>query len=456
MTNSHAFSELQIQYRPLEALRVSARNPRTHSPTQLRQIADSIRHFGFTNPILIDDEDQVLAGHGRLAAARTLGLEQVPTIRLAQMTDADKRAYVIADNRIAENAGWDEELLALELRYLTDLDLDFDVTITGFQMPEIDLLIQGLDEADPADVIPERDPEAPVITQVGDLYELGAHRLLCEDATKTQSYAALLGDERAQVVFTDPPYNVPISGHVSGLGATDHREFPMACGEMTPSEFTDFLRTVFTQLLAHSQDGAIHYVCIDWRHVGEMLAAGTGTFTELKNICTWVKHSGGMGSLYRSQHEFVLVFKSGTAAHINNVELGKHGRYRTNVWHYAGANGFGADRNEALSLHPTTKPVALIADALLDCSRRKGLVLDPFGGAGSTLIAAEKTGRRARLMELDPGYVDVTIRRWAQLTGKTARHVASGLTFADLSAHRLAPASPGSPPAIQDAEVRHG
>lgn len=455
MTEQRLAPALQVQYRPLAALRVNPRNPRTHSPAQLRQIADSIRQFGFTNPVLIDDRDQVLAGHGRLEAARRLGLDPVPTIRLSDMTEADKRAFVIADNRIAERAGWDPRLLALELQYLSELELDFDVTITGFEIAEIDGLIQSLGDADPADEIPETDPEAPIIARLGDVFELGPHRLVCADATGADAYAALLGEERAQVVFTDPPYNLRIDGHVSGLGAVHHREFPMASGEMTAAEFTGFLRTVFGHLVGYSQDGAIAYVCMDWRHLGEMLAAGAETFTEHKNLCVWAKTNAGMGSLYRSQHELVLVYKVGQHPHINNVELGKHGRYRTNVWTYAGANTFREGRDEDLAAHPTVKPVALVADALLDCSRRKGLVLDPFGGSGTTLIAADRTGRRARLMELDPGYVDVTIRRWQQLTGQQAHHVASGLTWQALAATRQGSGAPQNR-ATRQSGVRHG
>jgi len=444
--------DLRVDYRPIQGLHANPRNARTHSPAQLRKLADSIRQFGFTNPILIDETRQVLAGHGRLEAARQLGWTEVPTISLESMTEADKRAYVIADNRIADKAGWDHELLALELQYLTELDVDFDVTITGFEMAEVDILIGDLGKPDPADELPEANPAAPVTSRPGDLYALGSHRLLCGDATQAETYTQLLGSERAQIVFTDPPYNLPIDGHVSGLGAIHHREFLMASGEMAPAEFTDFLRSVFGHLVSFSQDGAIAFICMDWRHLSEMLAAGAKTFTELKNLCVWSKTNAGMGSLYRSQHELVFVFKAGTALHINHVELGKHGRYRTNVWTYAGTNTFRHGRAEDLAAHPTVKPAALVADALLDCSRRKGLVLDPFGGSGTTLIAAERTGRRARLMELDPAYVDVTIKRWEHFTGKQAQHVESGLTWAELGVMRHPHAGGSADPQ----EVRHG
>jgi DNA modification methylase len=428
-------SQLQIQHRPVADLRPHPRNARTHSPAQLGQIADSIRTFGFTNPILLDEQDQVLAGHGRLLAARQIGLETVPTVRLGTLSEAQKRAYLIADNRIAQLAGWDRKLLGLELGYLANLDVDFDVTITGFDLPAIDLLIQEAGgDGDPADDLPELPNEDPPITRPGDLFVLGRHRLLCGDAREPDAYGALLGDERAQVVFTDPPYNVPITGHVSGLGRIQHREFVMGSGEMSSAEFTEFLATVCAQIAAYAADGALAYLCIDWRHIDVLQSAARPVFSDLKNLCIWNKTNAGMGSLYRSQHELVFVYKVGTAPHINNVELGRHGRYRTNVWTYPGVNTFRSGRDDELALHPTVKPVALVADVLLDASRRHGLVLDPFGGSGTTLIAAEKTGRHAALLELDPLYVDVTVRRWQRLTGDKAMHPASGLTF-DALAH---------------------
>ena len=318
---------LAIVYQPVGSLKPRGTNPRTHSKKQIGQIANAIRRFGFTNPVLVDDANGIVAGHGRVAAAKAVGLDQVPTVRLSAMSEAEIRAYVIADNRLAENAGWDRELLGLELQYLSDLDIDLDVTITGFELPEIDLLIGELSSAsndDPADA-PVEVAAGPAITRLGDIWRIGSHRLICGASTKCETYQALLGEQRAQLVFSDPPYNVPISGHVGGLGAIQHREFAMASGEMSPAEFTVFLQTVFGHLAAYSADGSIHFQCMDWRHLQEMLSAGSAAYTELKNLCVWAKNNGGMGSLYRSQHEFVFVFKSGTAPHINNVELGKHG-----------------------------------------------------------------------------------------------------------------------------------
>jgi hypothetical protein len=233
------------------------------------------------------------------------------------------------------------------------------------------------------------------------------------------------------MMFADPPYNVPIDGHVSGLGSIKHREFAMASGEMTKDQFTEFLKTVFANASALSLDGAIHFVCMDWRHMSEVLSAGDSVYSELKNLCVWNKDNGGMGLFYRSKHELIFVFKVGSAAHVNTVELGRSGRYRTNVWDYAGVNTLRPGRLDDLAMHPTVKPVALVIDAIKDCSRRGDFVLDPFGGSGTTLVAAEKCGRAARVLEIDPGYVDVSIRRWQQLTGHKAINATTGKTFPD-------------------------
>lgn len=411
--------DLRVETVSVSSLKPYPRNARTHSKRQIRQIADSIREFGWTNPILIDDRAGLIAGHGRIEAAKLLGLVQVPVIRLADMSEAQKRAYVIADNKLAENAGWDRGLLAIEIQGLIEIDPLFDIEMTGFVMGEIDVLIGeqavAADRA-AANRQSEIDPDRPMISKPGDLWMLGSHRLLCGDATKPESFAKLLDGEKAQMIFTDPPYNVRIDGHVCGLGSVKHDEFAMASGEMSEAEFTTFLKTVLGNLAAASADGSIHYVCMDWRHMLELLSAGRQVYADLKNICVWNKTNGGMGSLYRSKHEMVAVFKNGDAPHINNVELGRHGRYRTNVWDYEGVNTFGKER-DALAMHPTVKPVQLIEDAILDCSDRGDSVLDAFCGSGSTLIAAERSGRRGFGLELEPKYVDASLRRFRDLTG---------------------------------------
>jgi DNA modification methylase len=431
-------NDLSIEYVPPGDLKPWARNARTHSRRQIRQIADSIRTFGFTNAILVDDTGRVVAGHGRLLAAQLLGLDRVPVVRLADMSEEKLRAYVIADNRLAEIAGWDRGLLALELGELANLETGFDLTITGFETAEIDLMIAGdAAKPDPADQ-PVEVQDGPAVTRAGDIWNLGRHRIACGDALQADTFDRLMDGGMARMAFCDPPYNVPIDGHVSGLGRIRHAEFAMACGEMSEEEFVAFLAAALRNVAEFSLAGSLHYVAMDWGHLFELLAAGRQVYTELKNICVWVKTNGGMGSFYRSQHEMVCVFKKGTAPHVNNIQLGRFGRYRTNVWPHAGANSFGGDRDRTLAMHPTVKPVALIADAILDCTNRGDLVLDAFGGSGSTLLAAERTGRRGRLVELDPKYVDVTIRRFRGMTGEDARHAETGLTFTEIAALRAA------------------
>ena len=351
-----------------------------------------------------------------------------------------ERAYVLADNKLALNAGWDEEILAEELKGLLDLDLDFDIGVTGFSIPEIDGLIEGLTTEEPGD--PDDDflppDDGPARCRPGDLWQLGPHRLICGRALDRDTVAALMGGERAQMVFTDPPYNVPIQGHVGGSGATKHREFAMASGEMSEAEFIGFLRSSFQNLVEWSSDGSIHFICMDWRHMQEMLTAGEGIYAELKNLIVWVKDNGGMGTFYRSRHELIFAFKNGAAPHINSFELGQHGRYRTNVWQYKGVNTLRAGRMDELALHPTVKPVQLIADAIKDVSGRGAIVLDLFGGSGSTMIAAHKTGRQAYLCELDTVYCDRIIRRWEAYAKDEAEQIACGFEFGNQPSQKAA------------------
>ena len=429
---------MAITYRPVDGLKLDPANPRRHSRTQIRQIANSIEAFGFNVPILIDRDGNVIAGHGRLLACRERGITEVPTLCLDHLTPAQARAFMIADNRLAEIAAWDDRLLAEQLKELSLLGLDFSIEVTGFAMGEIDLRIAALEEmsetdADPADVLPEV-PAGPPISKIGDAWVLGRHRVLCGDALDAAAFTMLLGEERAAMVFTDPPYNVPIDGHASGLDTIHHRSFPMVSGEMDRNEYTTFLGQAFRNLASFSGDGALHYICMDWRHIEELLAAGHGVYSELKNLCVWVKDNAGMGSLYRSQHELVFVFKQGRDSHRNNVQRGQFGRNRSNVWRYPGANSFArcGEEGNLSALHPTVKPVAMVADAILDCSARGEVVLDAFLGSGTTVMAAERTGRRCYGLELDPAYVDKIVRRWQALTGGSARHAASSRSFDDL------------------------
>lgn len=428
-----------LEARPPSELRPYSRNARTHSRKQIRQIADSIERFGFTNPVLVSDDGEIIAGHGRVEAAKLLGLPTVPTLRLSHLSPEERRAYVLADNKLALNAGWDQDILAIELQAL--IDLNFDVTLTGFSLAEVDFTLDAARERDPEtpgaveDEIPPMEVEA--VTRTGDVWLLGRHRLICGDARDPDDYARLLGDEQVDLVFTDPPYNVPIDGHVCGSGRIRHREFAMGVGEMSQDAFTGFLTDALKPMAARCRDGAIAFVCMDWRHMTELLNAGAQVFSELKNLCVWNKTNGGMGTFYRSKHELVFVYKVGTAPHTNTFGLGDSGRYRTNVWDYPGISSMGSNRAEELAMHPTVKPTAMVADAIRDCSRRGDIVLDGFGGSGTTLIAAEVCGRAARLIEFDPHYCDVIIRRFEQLTGKPATLLDDCSSFDDVRVERL-------------------
>jgi len=425
-------SRLTIQHRPIDALRLDPLNPREHSQKQIAQIAQSIRAFGFNVPVLIDDDNKIVAGQGRVLACQRLGIAEIPTICLSHLSPEQVRAFIIADNRLTENSSWNEILLGEQLKSLAEIDLDFSLEATGFEMGEIDVLIEGLSQPgestqdDPADVLP--DQSEILVSAPGGWWQLGKHRVLCSDALDQGSYDRLMNQQRAAVVFSDPPYNVPIDGHASELAKKQHRDFAM--------EFTDFLRTMCKRLVSASRDGSIHFVCVDWRHVGELLVAGREVYDEVKNICVWVKDNAAMGSLYSSQHQFILVFKQGKHSYRNNVQLGQFGRSRSNVWQYPGANAFSRATAEGnlLDLHPTGKPVALVADAILDCSSRGDIVLDPFLGSGTTVIAAERTGRICYGIEMEPACVDTAVRRWQRFTGMRAVHGESKRSFDDLEA----------------------
>jgi len=360
---------------------------------------------------------------------------KVATISLEHLSPEQAKAFAIADNRLTEIATWDDRLLGEQLSVLSELDLDFSLDVTGFEIGEIDLLIEGTTpQPDNDDELPSPQ-QGPAICRPGDLWLLGPHRIYCGSALDEKAYQALMGEDRAAAVFTDPPYNVPIDGHASGLGAIHHREFAMASGEMDEAAFTAFLAQAFGLLTRYSRDGSLHYVCMDWRHAGELIAAAKRVYAEQKNLCVWTKDNAGMGSLYRSQHELVFVFKNGRAPHRNNVQLGKHGRNRSNVWSYPGARSLSraSEEGNLLALHPTVKPVRLVADALLDSTARGDIVLDAFLGSGSAAIAAERVRRRCYALEIDPLYVDTAIRRWQAYTGDAAIHAGTGRSFDEIS-----------------------
>lgn len=411
-------NQLQISYLPIPNIEAYERQLRKPNAKQNDKAKRFLQEFGFVIPLVVDEQNTIVIGEFLFFAAQDIGYDTIPVVEIDHLSDAQIKTLRIAYDRIHEDAEWDKEALKLEFEELQILVPEIDLSITGFEVPEIDAIL-NLDlpaDDDPLNQIPEVDKNQTRV-KLGDLYQLGEHRLYCGDALETESYELLLNNQKAAMVFTDAPYNVKIDGHVGNSGAIQHREFKMASGEMSVDEFTVFLTRAHHQMVQNCEDGAIIFSCMDWRHIEEMMSAARSNKLDVKNLCIWAKNNGGMGSLYRSQHELVFVFKNGTAKHINNVELGKHGRYRTNVWHYPGVNAFGG-RQEDLELHPTVKPVAMVADAMLDCSNPKDLILDPFGGSGTTLIAAEKTGRQTALIELDPHYCDVIIKRWEDMTGQ--------------------------------------
>jgi DNA modification methylase len=427
----------QISFVAIADITPDPDNPRKHSRAQIRAIAKSIETFGFNVPILIDRYRKIIAGHGRFEGAKELGCAQVPVIFLDHLTPTQAKAFQLADNKLSDRSTFDDGKVAVQLKELSELVLDFDIEATGFELPEIDILIQSLDESDAADSADEFDTAAgPVVSRAGDLWLLGPHRLYCGNALDANSYSTLMGTEKAAAVFTDPPYNVKIDGHVSGNGSVKHREFAMASGEMTEQQFTEFLTTGLTLMCAHASAGALIYSFMDWRHLSEMLAAGRSSGCDFINLCVWGKSNAGMGSLYRSQHELVFVFRNGRQGHLNNVQLGRFGRNRSNLWHYPGFNGFGRKGSDnALAFHPTPKPIALVADAILDSTRRNDIVLDPYLGSGTTILAAERTGRRCFGIEIDGRYADTALARWERLTGQKAQN-AQGQTFAQVKSER--------------------
>jgi DNA modification methylase len=419
---------LSIVDRPVADLKLNPNNPRLHTRNQIRQIARSIEAFGFIAPVLIDARGQLIAGHGRVLAAQLLGMTHVPTIMVEQMTEAQIRAYMITDNRLTENSAWDDRLLAEQFKALSALDLNFNVEVTGFEMAEIDLRIESLTPArrgkdDPADLIPDSGAK-PQVTRTGDRWVLDRHRVCYGDARNESIYSLLMEGQPAKMVFTDPPHSDPEKIH--------DPEFLVASGEVSESEFTEFLTNALAQLARNSVEGALHFICMDWRHTGELIAAARPVYTECKDLCVWVKDNAGPDSLYRSQHEFVFVFQSGKAPPDNNTQQGQHARYRTNVWRYPCVNSSSQNSGEGKLSAPygTIKPVELVADAILDCTARGDIVLDPFLGSGTTVIAAERTGRVCYGIELDPRYVDTIVRRWQKFTDLEAVHHGTGQTFA--------------------------
>jgi len=439
----------RIEWVPLEALRPNPKNARTHSKRKIKDLAKAIKAVGFIGVIVIDETGMILAGHARYAAAGLLGMKTVSTLCVKGLSDELVRAFVLADNKFSERAGWNREILAAELGELSTLlpSVDLDISLTGFELGEIDILLTdvGEEKPEPEDRLP---PTAgPTVTRRGDLWILRKHRILCGDAREESNCARLAKDESVAMVFTDPPYNVRIGGHVQGRGRVRHDEFAFASGEMSDVAFRSFLLTCLGSAARASRGGAIHYVCMDWRHIDTLMSVGREVYGDMLNLIVWNKTNPGQGSFYRSQHELIAVFRVGDSPHQNNVELGKHGRNRSNVWTYPGVNSFGAGRDDALAMHPTVKPVALVADAMRDCTSKGDVVLDPFLGSGTTVMAAEKIGRRCFGLEYEAAFVDVAIRRWQAYASADAILEGDGRTFDEIAAERLSTReAPSAPP----------
>lgn len=436
ITHQRRNAPLQIEYLSTDSLKPTPGAPRLHPKSQIKSLIKSIQAFGFNVPILVDGDNQIIAGHARLEAASKLGLMELPVIRMEHLTALQLKAFMVAENRLAELGAWDERALSTILLELSEIDLDFDIEATGFALAEIELKIEGLEQP-----LEEEQEQILVssgvpVAQIGDLWVMGNHRLMCGNSLTPETWSSLMDGAHAALVMTDPPYNVPGHGHVSGLGKYRHREFPMATGELDKAGFTDFLQTAMQHAHDWSLPGSIHYWAMDWRSTVEIGSAGNAVYDRHLNICVWVKNCPTMGSFYRSQHEFFFVFAKGGAPSRNNIQLGRFGRSRSNVWHYPGAASLARTSEEGnpLAMHSTVKPLAQFCDILLDASARHDIVADPFAGSGTTLIAAEKLGRKARLIELDPMYCDTIIRRWCRWTGEEAIRASDGLTFSAIEA----------------------
>lgn len=428
-------SAYKIKEIELKKLRPWPRRARIHDNGKLEALIASIRSHDLIDPIIVNAENIILSGHLRVAAHASLGWPTIRAIRVTHLTQAEQAAYVLAANRLPERGGWDREILALEFADLVDIRTDLDLRTTGFEPAEIDLALGR--EPDPEEpLVPAPKPDA--VSQTGDIWLMGAHRMICGDCLREEVWKRLMGDDVARMAFWDAPYNLKVKGHVT---SKEHAEFAMASGEMRSDEFVSFLRSAGSLAVDWTIDGGIHFVCMNHGHLDELFEALKPVFFSRLNLCVWEKNNGGMGSFYRSRYEMIAVYKVGTAPHVNNVQLGKFGRNRSNVWSYPGANSTSQSR-KVLADHPTPKPVAMVADAILDASNPNDVVIDGFAGSGTILLAAEQTGRRARGIEIDGRYCDVAIRRWQAMTGRRATLAETGEDFEMVMERRLAKALP--------------
>lgn len=426
--------------------RLSKENERQH-----RQLMASIAKFGFITAIVVKGRE-VVVGEARLRAALELGVERVPAVDVGHLNAAEVRQFRIADNRLAELREWDPIALRAEFDEIIVLEPDLNIEAMGYEIPEFDIALQS-----PADAIDPDDGPVPVsettFSRPGDVWEIDGHAIMCGDARSRTDWRAILGGKSPAVIIADPPWNCPVKSHMGGKGAIQHPEFVMASGEMSDAEFLGFQRDWLACACEYSVPGGLLYVASDWRALHATTEAAHSCDLEQINLCVWRK-TPGMGSMYRSAHELFLVLRKSGAQHQNNIRLGAYGRFRSNCWDYPGASSFGIGR-EALAIHPTAKPVALLRDIFLDCTRRGDVVVDPFSGSGSTLIAAQRTGRAARVIELDPRYVDAAVRRYEQVFGRAPRLRSSGLTFKELQAERTTDAPRDKRPATKTDDLSH-
>jgi DNA modification methylase len=427
-----------VEFRSPDELHANPDNARTHSIRNIKKLEKIMGSTRVFVPIIIDENDVILAGHARVLAAKRLGLTEVPTLRYAHLTPAQKLAYMIADNRVAEEAGWDHDILAVNFSQLVQLmpTEGLDISVTGFDPAEIDQLLTNMNPSPVGSETPLPPLPKVAVTVPEDIWVFGQkHRLLCGDAQKASSFNRLMNGSTAAAVFCDIPYNLPVRS-IGGRGKTKHSEFAFASGEMSREQFRKFMAVTSGNAARFSADGAVHFACIDWRHVDVLIDVGREIYGEMLNLVVWNKSNAGQGSFYRSQHELIGVFRVGKGPHRNNVELGRFGRNRSNVWNYPGMNSFGRGRMTDLASHPTVKPTAMVVDALLDCTVRGDVVLDQFAGSGTIFLAAERAGRIAYGMEIEPRYVDVAIQRWQALTKLDVTLEGDGRTFEEIAEAR--------------------
>jgi len=430
---------LKLEYVPIESLKTAERVLRHHKRRQIKQIGRSLQCHGFLVPLVVRADDTIVTGNARLAAAKLIGLREVPIIRDEHLSAEQSRLFAIADNKLAEGVEWDLSALAIEFAEIAFAAPELNQDNSGFSITERDIIFgrcrsDELGDLDDAQADDDEPDAGSATARLGDVFLLGRHTVVCGDATDPAVIAKAVGDRQVRTVASDVPYNTKIAGNVSGTNRFE--EFAMASGEMDKPQFTAFLASAINATQPYLLDGALLYLFMDWRHIAELIAASESTKLSYLNLLVWAKTNAGLGSFYRSAHELVGVFKHGDAPHVNNVELGRHGRNRTNVLSYPGVNTFSKGRNKALHLHPTVKPVALMADLILDSSAEGDVILDPFGGSGTTLIAAERTARTACLVEIDPGYVDVIVKRFEAATGEVGIHAETGEPFVEFARRR--------------------